>query len=512
MIRPARVVAIARRDLAQELKGRRGWVLPAIMAGLLLPVSGAPRFALPAPEEAPPQVVSGAVPEAIEALPGIRVADSAGIIFEQGEQLTVRADWIPPDVREELDGPRPDVVLELVPRVFPVPGRSLLFALISASTLTGAVSTSIAGERTHRTLVSLLAAAVTRFEVICGKFLAWGGLGAATSMLAALVAVALDRITLGWWMIPMMTVPLGTVALGLFLVRRAADIIGGTTVSLRVLPAVLGLSGIMAWFIGLSSPSGAALIPLGGALMAAGSTWGTAPGPALLAAASTLVFTLGLLTWTARDLEEVVRPGRGITPRALAGWTILAGAVIWQTPIVGPLLWSYAGNSVLLAQLPAAAGITAGGFGLLLATFVRAARVPSVATDLGADRSPGALGWALAVGAGILLVGLTLAPVPAIPLPGSARLSAALVPTWAGISSLLLCIAADELIFRGWLLRSSGPAAAIIAWWLVKTPLDPITGIVSGALLVGVVHAGSGSVFAAVATRLIWAALLLFLV
>ena len=65
----------------------------------------------------------------------------------------------------------PAVRVENIPRDFAFPGRTMLFAMVSASTLTGAVANSIGGERSRKTLVVLLSAAISRAEIVAGKAL-----------------------------------------------------------------------------------------------------------------------------------------------------------------------------------------------------------------------------------------------------------------------------------------------------------------------------------------------------
>ena len=66
-LRPARVVALARRDLAMELRGRRGWALPFIAALLLVPVATLPVGGAARPEGTTPRAVrvQGDVPAAV---------------------------------------------------------------------------------------------------------------------------------------------------------------------------------------------------------------------------------------------------------------------------------------------------------------------------------------------------------------------------------------------------------------------------------------------------------------
>ncbi len=493
-MRPSRILAIARRDLAMELKGRQGLVLPVVMAALLVPTA-----TIPAPTSlvdlGPAQIpVSGDVPEAVAALPGIeRREQGASLGFRQeGGVLLVDAPAVPPEVRRALDGPEPVVRVEVmsVPLVFP--GRTMLFALISASTLTGAVSASLGGERSRRTLVVLLSGAISRGEVVAGKWVAWGGLGAAVGLSAALLSVLFGRVEPGAWLLAVPAVPLGAVAFGLWLVRRASDVIAGSTVSLRVLPALLAITAITSWFLGNADPLLGALVPIGGACLAAGDTWDGGATVAL-ASGSTLLFSLGCLVTTARDLEEVPATESAPRPTTLA---LVAGglaALVWWVPLLVPLLWGEAGNPRLTAELSRDAGLGAGALGLLLISVARAARVPEPLRDLGDIARPRATAIAVAVAAGALLALATLGfggvgPAEGLAAHAARRLTDAHTPALGGVGLGLLTVVADELLFRGWLARAAGPVRAGVAYAAVKTPLDPIGALLSATFLGGVGH------------------------
>ena len=153
-LRPRVVLAIARRDLATQLRGRRGWVLPFIAAILLAPLAAAP---LPSFAPGPPQgalAVSGDVPEAVSSLEGIAQVPQGGIRFiAEDERLVVQGAGVPPNIREVLDAGDAAIVVRDVPaEPWPVPGRALVLALLASSILTGAVSESIPGERSRHTL------------------------------------------------------------------------------------------------------------------------------------------------------------------------------------------------------------------------------------------------------------------------------------------------------------------------------------------------------------------------
>lgn len=504
-MRPGRLLAVARRDLQLELGGRKGWVLPAVLAGLLLPASAVPPLRPPQVETEVARIpVTGDVPDAVLALPQVeRVDEGARVRFERdGDALIVRGP-VDPAVRRALDGAAPAVRIRRLTVAPPVPGRGLLLALISASTLTSAVATSLAGERSARTLTTLLTASISRSELVFGKWLAWSTFGAAASLLAAGVASLLGHVAPGAWMLPMASVPAGTVALGLWLSRRASDVVGGATISLRVLPAALSLLGVVAWFAGGEQPWMGALVPLGGALLAAGSTW---PGalPPLLAAASTLALSVAAMRHTARELEETPGerpPGRPLRALAVAG---ALAAVAWWIPLQAPLLYGMAGNPVFIEGLPLERGLVAGALGLLLVSLARAARSPEPVAELSAGRPR--LGG-LVAGAALGLLLARVAPgagLDAAPMDASARFAAALVPSWASPGSALLVALADELLFRGWLPRIAGPVGALAVWVVVRSPTDPVVGLAYGAALLLLVRR-SGSVWPAVLARAVHA-------
>ncbi|MEO0603839.1 MAG: ABC transporter permease subunit, partial [Myxococcota bacterium] len=305
-LRVDRVLAVAWRDWRQELKGPQGLWLPIVMAALLVPSSAAPLPRAMAASEATLMTVSGDVPDEVLALEQIRLARRrAQLRFHQrGEVLYTAGDDPPIEVRRILDrDDGTEIRLERFTSGFVFPGRSLLFALISASTLTGAISASIGGERSNGTLVTMMAAAISRFEIVLGKLTAWGGLGAFTALGAALLAIGLDRIDGGFWLLPLPFVPVATAAFGLWLVRKATDVVAASTTLIRVLPVLLVTTGIVAWLFGNSHPLLGALVPIGGALVAAGDTWEGILAP-LVATASAIGFTAFCVVGTARELES----------------------------------------------------------------------------------------------------------------------------------------------------------------------------------------------------------------
>lgn len=513
--RPARILAIARRDLFQELKGRRGALFGAVTALLLMPVA-AIRVDLPAPGERPAREtwVAGDVPEEVVALPRVRPTDGpAQMVFQRQAdgRLVVRTQHMPPTIRAALDGPSPQVSLEEVDSPLYLPGRTLLFALISASVLTGAVSESIGGERSRRTLQSLLSAAVSRGEIVTGKWLAWTGYGALAALLTAGVALLLGRVEPGWWLLPLPTVAAGTVALAMYLSRHARDVVGGATVSLRYLPAVLSGTGVVAWYLGgeVSFLAGAAL-PIGGALLAAGDAWPGAA-PAVVGALSTGLFTATLLWATGRDLERAPRPPPTWLTRAReAGLVALVAGVAWWCPLAAPLLWGAAGNPLLTETLPRAPGVWAGATALLLMSVVRSGKVDEPRRELGLVR-PRAGWWKPAVVAAVGLVvasaasGLVPLPEESLVAAAGLRISAGLNPLWAGIPAFLLAVVAQELLYRGWLQRLVGPLWGTAVFVLVHGPLDPMWALFLGGSLAAVTRSAGGSVLPAIGVRVLWA-------
>lgn len=512
MIRLSRIRAVARQDLAIELKGRQGWLLPAVIAGLMLPAATVPSpiQRMVRSELDRDVAVSGDVPEGIREVPGVVAESRLHLAFEQqGDVLVVDGPHIPSGVRERLDAGVIAVPREVTPRPYAFPGRTALLSLITASTLTGAVSQSIGGERSRKTLVVLLAAAISRSEIVLGKWLAWGGVGAAASLVGAAVAIAAGNTAPGWWLVALPTVPLATVALGLWLVRRSGDVMAGSATSLRALPATLSIAAVVAWFFQDQSPWLGALVPLGGGLLASGSIWDDA-GPTILSAVTTLALAGFALAATIRDLEEVPdrNPPEERTGTALAVGVLAVAA--WWLPVAGPVLWQEAGNAKIADALPRDHGVMAGAFALLAFSLVRAGRsTASIRDELRLRLPTGPTAWALGLGGGVVLwaIALALGWLPELGHAGAReRFGAALQPGWAGIGIAVLAIVADELLFRGWLARVVGPGRAVLVWTVVKTPLDPLTGLATGAVAAWLSER-TGSVWPSIVARFVWLAL-----
>ncbi|MFT4623437.1 MAG: hypothetical protein ACI8PZ_002093, partial [Myxococcota bacterium] len=296
---------------------------------------------------------------------------------------------------------------------------------------------------------------------------------------------------------------------GFWLVRRATDVVTGTTVSLRVLPAVLSITGLGAWFAGRIDPLLGASVPLGGALVAAGGTW-DGPLPAVVAFTSSLALSLACLWATARDLEDApseLLPGRTLGAAA-AVTSFAAGA--WWLPIAAPVLWGAAGNPTLTEELPRAAGVAAAGLGLLLLSLNGAASTSSLRDALGVRRPTRVAAIAaLAVGALLMLSqGAAIQPNAAAATAWAGvveRLGAAVQPTWAGAGAGLLAVIGQEVFFRGWVQQRWGPVVSVLAFAFVVTPLAPLSGLVVGVSLSGLIAITGGSVLTSLGARLTWA-------
>lgn len=509
-MRARALIAIAHRDLAAELAGRRGLLLPLIAAAILLPSATAPPFEQTIVQSSEVRV-AGAVPDAVRALEDVIVDDTRGKLRFIAPTVDERAwilegDHVARSIRTAMDAADGTFATRIVEPPFGLPERSLLLSLIGASVLTGAIAQSIPGERASGTLATLLTAAVSRLEVVVGKWLAWSAFGGGLACLAVAITLALGHQEPGWWLIPVPVVSMGTVAVGLFLVRRANDVIGGATVGLRVLPALLTGSGLMAWVVGRFDPLAGAALPIGGALMAAGNTW-PGPAPALLATASTLALSGGLLWLTSRDLEHGEAPA---VRRGSMGVVLSASvaAMAWWAGVVGPLMWALGGNPSLSATLPPADGVLAGTVGLGLMVSVHMGRVSHPLMEHGARwiRS----GWSEAVWVGLALAlsapvaGLLPLPAGELALDARQRFGAALNPAWAGPALFGITILVQEMLFRGRYLRNAPLWLAVGAWTLVVSPTDPILGLTTGTLL-HLLARRAGSIAPGVLARVLWA-------
>lgn len=509
-MRLRRMLAVAERDLRVELGGRRGWFLPLLAAGLLLPAATAPPIP-DKPVEMGPIRVAGDVPPALLDLDRIQLDEERALLHfvaptAEEPALRVRGDMIAATVHEKLDElyPGKGIRTEVIARpVYLLPDRSLLLSLLSASLLTGAISQSLPGERSNRTLETLLTASITREELVAGKWLAWGGFGALFGTAAIALAVLLGRQEAGWWMLPSPTVALGTVALGFWLVRRTADVVGGATVAIRVLPAVLFGLGAAAWVLGTTHPLLGAALPLGGALMTAGALW-DGPLPALVATTSTLLASFFLLRQTARDLDPEERTADTAAVDTLA--TVFGGAAAWCGALFGPVIWAAGGTSGLLEAIPVGHGVLAGATAIGLLTLVRAARANRPLTALGLVPPKGVAVWGAALIGMIVLAAADswlTAHTPSEDLVGlgRTRVIAAMQPTAAPLWIAVFGVTVQELLLRGWLLRAAGPFAAIAGGVIVVGAFNPLAAVAVAWLSTELARLGD-SVWPAIATRI----------
>lgn len=490
MMRPRTIFAIARRDLRLQFVGRQRLILPLLMTMLLGPVS-----AMPLPREVREAVrvpVAGDVPDNVASMKNYAVRPVGMLIFSTDPDgtLNVRGANIPFDVRNALDENSPFDVVMREPEPVRYPTRGLLLALLAASTLTGSLSQSLPGERSDRTLVSLRAAAITPMEIVFGKALAWGGWGGVAALAACAATIAGGRLSPGWWLLAVPTVPFAAAAFGLFLVRRASDVVGGATVALRTLPAALAGVALGGFFLYDRTVLGAALLPGGGALLAAGDMFDN-PAHVLVAVSSTLALALALLSIVARDLEPspVASPARGV----LAGVVETSAAALpWWLGLSTSVLWTQAGATALGTSLNATVALTGATAGLAAVLAIGIIRAPS---HQGAHAAPRRSDQAAAVVAGLfgsLLVTPAVAPLVS---EGSwadvaARLAAGVTGDGVAWPLAIVAIVVQEALFRGRMPRLAGDGAALVAWTLVTAPLDPLFGLGTGMLWLGVARLG----------------------
>lgn len=471
MIRRRVLAWVAWRDLRRVLAGRR-LGLAGLALAVLLPLGALP-LQPPAAQEPGVPVVQGEIPAALAGQ--LRTSRTAQVHLAGDDPIVVSATALPRAVREALESieSEPSVtVLRWRPALL-LPSRNLLVALLAISLLTGPLAESLPGEREEGTMETLLAAAISRGELVGGKWLAWTASASGVALLGCITGMLTGAQQPGLWLLG---VPLSVsvaVALGLWLVRRAGDAMSGATAPMRVIPvvAVALLGG--AWWLSVRSTLLAAAVPLGGGLMLAGGMLQT-PGEAVVALMSTAAATVGLLSVTARALTQ---------PRSSAvgsGGLVAAGAVLWWLPVMGPAVWQWAGRGEMV---DGAAGLRAGGALLLLAALVVVAGDPQRARRVRFSKR-GAL---LAAGVGLLLVALES-------LPGT-------MAAPAGLTALLVALG-QEVWFRGVLLRQLGVRRAWLSWVLIVGLAAPLHAAVSGALLSWL--SSRYGLFAALAAAMIW--------
>jgi hypothetical protein len=506
-MRPGTLFAIARRDLLQELRGRRGLSLAGVTLAIVLPISATP-VRRPLNTQLATIDVVGDVPPEVAADPRVRRLDLAGedrdllgrtpLRFEAGTPedpaLKVHARFIPTPVRAALDGERPVIRVERTSWKLPRPRRTALLALVSAAVLTGSVAESLAGERTRRTLDTLLTAAISRAELVTGKWLAWSAYGAGAAAVGALVAILGGNAEPGPWLLPLPFTAAATVALDLWLLRHAKDVITGATTSIRFMPLALTALALVAYGLGTVDPLLGAAVPIGGALMAAGALWeGWAP--AFVATGSAATACAGFLWATAAALDTP-EPLEEAPPSSIIrrGRLALVALACWWPALLTGAIWAAAGNEqVARAQSPGDYAL-AGALCLIAWWVVRRG-----AERTAPARAPGPPAvWPAAIVVG-LVAGALWGPVPPTQ-PADAPLAALLTerlalaqhPAGPPLLVALLVALGQGLAFRGLIQTSAGPVGAVLIAVLVGWPHAPLWGLAwCGALSLLAWHARS---------------------
>jgi hypothetical protein len=502
-LRLARVLAVARRDLRQRSSGRRWWRLPILAVLLLVPtaavpisLSGSTFFDMErrlARAEFDRAVVAGQVPE--ELAGRIETAPVAYIYMYGSDPVRLKGRRIPAPLREVLDElPGADRVQrrEVTPP-FKLPDRSFLVAVLAVSLLMGPLAESLPGERARKTLEVLLAAGVSRGELVAGKWLAWTSAACSTAMVASVAAILTGVQAPGDWLVGLVLFIACGVALGLWLVRAVGDLVGGAAAPMRVIPAVSVTLALAAAALGRLDPVLGAMVPIGGALLAAGDRLDSSA-ELLAASASTMVTVGAFLTLTARDLD---RSAAGRMRRVSAGGVLVASGAAWWTAVVVPSLWSAAGNPDV--ALPFDEALVVAGALLVAVAVVATIRegrspVDLVRTDL-VGLGLGALGGVALAFADALDTAPAVAQVLADP---AMRLRDALAPAHAGIAAAAASALGLVAVWRGVLDRRIGAVTSVAAWTLVITPADPLLGLISGSVLTALTRArGAGAALVA---------------
>jgi hypothetical protein len=497
MSRLARVWAIAVLDWRVVLGGRKWFRLPSLAAAILVPAAAfhLPRAPMGPRHEPPPVAVSGPIPFALQ---GIVSEDELAETRIVGTD-PIRVDGpIPDDLRRGLDrnlGP-PTVQVRLTePSIKSI--RPVLVLLLAISLLTGPMSESLPAERSERTLEVMLSASITRRELVVGKWLAWT-LAAASAALASVVGGLLTKtIVPGGWIVGIPLAIAVIVALALWLVRNAGDVVGGATIPMRVLPVVALAMLAAAWWLFGYSPLLAAAVPIGGALLLTGDVIG---GPTCIAVAvAAHAVTVGVLLFgTANALQEI--DPKETPEHWRSALLVLAPAFLWWLAVGGAGVWEMAGHPVPTASVPSS-GI-AGGAILFLLGAVVAGQPKGLA--LGFDRIPFRRAVVALLAGALLAAAMPVLPVIPSPLlgPPTERLAALAYP--AGLVGLVVLVG-QELVFRVVLPARAGALLAVLAWTVAINPFDPLGGLLSGAVLMAL--AGGGGLMSVMLARVTWWAL-----
>ena len=478
-MRAARVWAVAWRDLRLVHAGKAWFRLPLLALGLLLPAGAWPIHLDRAPTVTEASA-AGEIPVALQ--DRIRLDLTSRATLAGSDPVVVTAAGLSAPLRTALDAlPGPRVELARAPRRRPLPGRSLLVALLAISLLTGPLAESLPGERGAGTLEVLLSASVTRAELVGGKWLAWTVYGGVLATIAAISGMISGAAAPGLWPLALPLVVGVSAAVGLWLVRGAADVVSGAAVPMRVLPMLAVGTGLVAWAVAGASPILGAAVPMGGALLVASGAI-TGLGALLAAALASAVAVAGLLWSAARVIDQggVARAGRG----ADLGGGLLGVGVIWLA-VAGPGLWAVAGNPNL--ELPRGASIAAGGVSAALLAAVWLARGRGLSLPWG-DRRGALEGAAWGLGLGLILAALDALPIqvqgPLWMAPLRERLLTS--PVEGGGLALAAAVVGQTLLFRGVLLDRLGLAASVALGVLAASPFDPAQGALAGLALAGV--------------------------
>ncbi|MEL6341963.1 MAG: hypothetical protein AAFV53_02445 [Myxococcota bacterium] len=496
ILRPRVLAMVGWRDIRRVLAGRRRFGLPALGLLLLLPAGalpvGNPLASAPRPTAAAAPVaprVQGDVPEVLgdtvvsDPDARVRVSGASPLIVE-AESLSgrLRAALAP------LDGEVVAVETRTYRAPIRLPGRGLLVALIAISLLTGPLAESLPGEREERTLETLMSAAISREELIGGKWLAWTVAAGMTAVLSNAVGVLTGTVTVGAWALGVPLALAVSVASGLWLVSQARDIIGGAAAPMRVIPSVAVMLFGIAWGFSQWHPLLGAGLPLGGALLLAGGILDDA-GSILVCTISSLAAALALLWATARAIS---RPAAQTPPQRL---TLILGALVaWWLPMLGPGVWAVLDPRL---QIDVERGLFAGG---ILLALLAASDWAQQTRPRPLRRPDGfALLWGAAIGGGLALIKDVL-PVLSVNGLFADRIRAQPTQLWAIVAAVL----GQELIFRWILPGRLGPVIAGICWVIIVTPLNPLLGILSGIGLwwVSRQHGLASAILAALIWRL----------
>lgn len=171
--------------------------------------------------------------------------------------------------------------------------------------------------------------------------------------------------------------------------------------------------------------------------------------------------------------------------------------------LAAPILWwgCVAGGGLALPGLPRSLSVGLGAIALaVLALALDRDLLARRPLRWGGLPRGAVIGAALAMAAAVS--GWSYTPEIGSLVVAHGRLSGAVAPGWAPAVGVLVAVA-HELLFRGVLLERLGAAAAIAAWTLTVSPMDPLRGVTTGIVLT--VLSKRCGVEAAVAAHLAWA-------